>query len=140
VTEIVSLLDLVPTLVALTAGTAFPGQGRSLLPLLNEEKPDWQSEAYAECHGQRFNYTQRVLWQDEHKYVFNGFAEDELYDLRADPHELTNLAGDPQQRDLLESMAARMWAIMRQTEDATMVNAQYGMFRYAPVGPQLDKG
>ena len=140
VSEIVSLLDLVPTLVALTAGTAFPGQGRSLRPLLNDEAAAWPSEAYAECHGQRFNYTQRVLCQDEHKNVFNGFAEDELYDLGADPHELTNLAGDPQQRDLLESMAARMWAIMRQTEDATMVNAQYGMFRYAPVGPQLDKG
>jgi arylsulfatase A-like enzyme len=139
VTAIVSLLDLVPTVVALTAGNTFACQGRSLLPLLGNEAVEWRSEAYAECHGQRFNYTQRVLWQDDHKYVFNGFAEDELYDLSADPHELSNLAGDPERQDVLESLAARMWAIMRQTGDTTMVNAQYGMFRFAPVGPQLEK-
>jgi N-acetylglucosamine-6-sulfatase len=111
-----------------------------LLPLLQREDSGWQAEAYAECHGQRFNYTQRVLWRDEHKYVFNGFDEDELYDLAADPHEKNNIAGDAHNRPILERMAARMWEIMRQTDDATMVNAQYGMFRYAPVGPVPGKG
>lgn len=142
VTNIVSLLDLVPTLVQLATGDLFPCHGRSLLPLLQglrlrqAQGTDWQSEAFAECHGQRFNYTQRVLWRDNDKYVFNGFDRDELYDLAADPHELHNLAGDPQQQPLLESMAARMWEIMRETGDETMVEAQYGMFRFAPVGPQ----
>ena len=138
VNEIVSLLDLVPTLVQLTTGDDFHGHGRSLLPLLQSMETDWQSEAYAECHGQRFNYTQRVLWRDNNKYIFNGFDEDELYDLAADPHELHNLSGDPQQRSVLESMAARMWEIMHQTGDTTMVQAQYGMFRFAPVGPEID--
>ncbi len=101
---------------------------------------DWQPEAFAECHGQRFNYTQRILWRDSDKYVFNGFDEDELYDLASDPHEQKNLAGDPEHRAVLESMAARMWQIMRETGDKTMVDAQYGMFRYAPVGPQVAGG
>jgi arylsulfatase A-like enzyme len=135
--EVVSLLDLVPTLVQLTTGGDFPGHGRSLLPLLEREGNDWRSEAFAECHGQRFNYTQRVLWRDDHKYVFNGFDEDELYDLAADPHEQNNLAGDRRHREVLESMAGRMWEIMRQTGDKTMLEAQYGMFRYAPVGPEM---
>ena len=69
------------------------------------------------------------------KYVFNGFDEDELYDLVGDPHEQKNLARDPLYEPLLESMATRMWEIMRETADETMVGAQYGMFRYAPVGP-----
>jgi arylsulfatase A-like enzyme len=138
--EVVSLLDLVPTLVLLTTGDDFSCHGRSLLPLLQGENSVWDSEAFAECHGQRFNYTQRVLWRNDHKYVFNGFDEDELYDLAADPHEKHNLAGDPLQAAVLESMAARMWAIMRETDDANMIEAQYGMFRFAPVGPEMGKG
>ncbi len=74
------------------------------------------------------------------KYVFNGFDEDELYDLAADPHEQQNLAGDPIYKPVMENLAARMWEIMRQTGDKTMVEAQYGMFRYAPVGPEAADG
>jgi arylsulfatase A-like enzyme len=138
--NIVSLLDLVPTLVRLTSGDEFPCQGRSLLPLLQGAETDWRSEAFAECHGQRFNYTQRILWRGNDKYVFNGFAEDELYDLAADPYEQKNLATDPLFEPLLESMAARMWQIMHETADQTMVGAQYGMFRYAPIGPLAAEG
>ena len=136
VEQIVSLIDLAPTLVQLTTGNDFPCHGRSLGPLLQWEQPGWQSEAFAECHGQRFFYTQRILWRDNYKYVFNGFDEDELYNLAADPHELRNLAGDPAARPVLESMAGRMWQIICQTDDTNMSQAQYGMFRFAPVGPQ----
>ena len=54
--------------------------------------------------------------------------------------ELHNLAGSPARTAVLESMAARMWEIMRRTGDKTMVDAQYGMFRYAPVGPRAGGG
>ena len=134
--QIVSLIDLAPTLVELTTGGDFSCHGRSLTPLLHSDQPEWQSEALAECHGQRFFYTQRILWRGNFKYIFNGFDEDELYDLDTDPHEMHNLAGDPASRPVLESMAGRMWEIIRQTDDANMYQAQYGMFRFAPVGPQ----
>ena len=137
VDQVVSLIDLAPTLVQLTTGEAFPCQGRSLLPLLDADQPARQSEAFAECHGQRFYYTQRILWRENYKYVFNGFDEDELYDLAADPHELQNLAGAPAAQPTLESMAGRMWEIIRETGDANMYQAQYGMFRFGPVGPEI---
>jgi arylsulfatase A-like enzyme len=136
VQEIVSLLDLGPTLVNLTTEDDFPCRGRSMLPLLQAQPAEWQSEAFAECHGQRFFYTQRTLWRDSYKYVFNGFDEDELYNLAADPHERRNLAADPASRPVLESMAGRMWEIIRETNDFNMSQAQYGMFRFAPVGPE----
>jgi len=135
--QIVSLIDLAPTLVQLTTGDDFPCHGRSLRPLLRLDPSDWQSEAFAECHGQRFFYTQRIVWRDNFKYVFNGFDEDELYDLMADPHELHNLARDPAARPVLESMVGQMWEIIRQTDDFNMSQAQYGMFRFAPVGPEM---
>ena len=140
ISDVIGLIDLPPTLMELTTGGSFPCHGRSLLPLLREEAAGWQQEAFAECHGQRFNYTQRILWRGSDKYVFNGFDEDELYDLDADPHELHNLAGEPESEALMESMAARMWEIMWQTGDKTMLGAQYGMFRYAPVGPLAAEG
>jgi arylsulfatase A-like enzyme len=133
--EIVSLLDLVPTLLALTGSEQFPCHGRSLLPLLQGNEANWHSEAFAECHGQRFNYTQRILWRENYKYVFNGFDRDELYDLAADPYEMNNLAGNPEYETLLEGMVVRMWEIMRRTGDKTMLGAQYAMFRYLPIGP-----
>lgn len=137
VEQIVSLLDLAPTLAQLTTGGNFAGHGRSLLPLLQQSsRPEWPNEAFAECHGQRFFYTQRILWRDNFKYVFNGFDEDELYNLSADPRELRNLAVEPEFGPVLESMAARMWQIIRETGDYNMYQAQYGMFRFAPVGPE----
>lgn len=133
--QIVSLIDLAPTLVELTGNGSFACEGRSFAPLLRDPGAPWNDEAFAECHGQRFFYTQRTLWRDRYKYVFNGFDEDELYDLAEDPHELRNLAGDSAYRPILESMATRMWEIIRQTDDFNMHQAHYGMFRFAPVGP-----
>jgi len=140
VEQVISLIDLAPTLVQLTTGGEFPCHGRSLLPLLQSEQPEWQSEAFAEFHGQRFFYTQRTLWRDNYKYIFNGFDEDELYDLAADPYEMRNLIRDPAFQPVLESMAGRMWEIIRQTDDSNMYQAQYGMFRFAPIGPEWAEG
>lgn len=136
VPHIVSLIDLPATLVHLTIGGEFPGHGRSLLPLLQSEEPAWESEAFAEMQGQRFAYQQRVLWRENLKYIFNTFDEDELYDLAADPYEMHNLAGDAASQPALERMAGRMWEIIAQTGDRNMLEAQYGMFRFAPVGPE----
>jgi choline-sulfatase len=134
--DVASLPGLAPALVALALGIEFPCQAPSLLPWFQPEPAAWRSEAYAEMQGQRFAYQQRLLWQGSWKYVFNTFDRDELYDLAADPHEMRNLAGDPGCRPVLEQMAARMWHIIRDTADRNMLDAQYGMFRWAPVGPE----
>jgi hypothetical protein len=73
--------------------------------------------------------------------VFNGFDFDELYDLEADPYEMNNLASDPAHADLSAQMAARMWRRVHETGDFNMIQSHYGMFRYAPVGPESrDRG
>ncbi|MCB0238974.1 MAG: sulfatase-like hydrolase/transferase, partial [Anaerolineae bacterium] len=134
--NLTSLIDIGPTLVELLTVGRFDCQGRSFAPLLRSDAAEWTDEAYAEMQGQRFAYQQRVLWRDQWKYVFNTFDEDELYDLAADPHELSNLAGEPDCRSVLERMAGRMWQIISETDDWNMRQAQYGMFRFAPVGPE----
>lgn len=140
--RIVSLLDVAPTLTELALDEPFDAHGRSLVPLLvpprgdNGIDPAWQDEAYAEMHGQRLSYTQRIVWSGRYKYVFNGFDVDELYDLEADPHELDNLATDPAHAAVLAGMASKMWATVRETGDFTLGQAQDGMYRFVAVGPE----
>lgn len=136
---LVSSMDLAPTIVEMAECDPLGGtQARSLLPLLRGEGAgEGFEQDFAEFHGQRFFYTQRITWWRQFKYVFNGFDLDELYDLQADPFEMANLAGDPAHADLLRGMAARMWRRIRETGDFNMYNSNYGMFRYAPVGPEV---
>ena len=134
--DITSLLDVPRTLISLTTGGNFPCQGRDLTPFLSGGEVLWEPEAFAEFHGQRFGYTQRILWRDRYKYVFNTFDFDELYDLYTDPHELHNLASESAFRDVKRQMAARVWQIIQETDDTTLAKAEYGMFRFAPVGPR----
>jgi choline-sulfatase len=137
VERIVQLHDLAPTLVELGGAGRLDVHGRSLVGELRGRSDDARPhEAVAELHGQRFSYTQRVVWDDRFKYVFNAFDYDELYDLRDDPAELVNLAGRPDARPVLERLAARMWEIARETEDFSLFEAQDGTYRYVPVGPE----
>lgn len=62
-----------------------------------------------------------------------------MYDLDADPHGLTNLVDDPGHRDVKRRLAERMWEIADDTGDYTFVNTDYGMFRFAPIGPHTDE-
>jgi len=135
--KLLNTVDLAPTILDMTDCGELPqAQGRSLAPLLRgEDPPDWPDDTFAEFHGQRFFWTQRIVWSDRYKYVFNGFDYDELYDLQNDPHELTNLSRDPQHADLLHDMVARMWSRIRALDDHNMLRSHYGSLRFAPVGP-----
>lgn len=133
--EPVGLIDVPRTLMRILLDTDYECQGGDLSARLAGQQAAGPGEAFAEFHGQRFGYTQRVVWSGDWKYVFNGFDEDELYDLTNDPFELRNLAGDPEQRERLEELARRMWGRASETGDTTLLDAHYGMFRFAPVGP-----
>ena len=135
--ELASLLDLAPTILEMTGcGDLSGAQGRSLAPLLKGEKPQhWRDDVFAEFHGQRFFWTQRIIWTKRYKYVFNGFDFDELYDLETDPNELTNLAPDPSYAALCKDMATRMWTHIKAIGDDNMSDSHYGTLRFAPVGP-----
>jgi hypothetical protein len=60
---------------------------------------------------------------------------DELYNLEADPYELTNLADKPQYQDRVKQMMKLAWQYIKRTGDKTLLNTQYPACRLAPVGP-----
>lgn len=67
--------------------------GHSVMPFLRNETPShWRKAFCSQMNGVELYYTQRIVMTHEWKYVYNGFDYDELYDLKADPHEMRNLA------------------------------------------------
>ena len=108
----------------------------SLVPLLaNPAGDDWRDVAYAEFHGQRFCFTQRILWRDHLKYIFNAFDYDEMYDLQADPHELRNVVDDPAFADPRDEMLRGIWRQIKDTGDHVLAESHYWSLRFFDLGP-----
>jgi arylsulfatase A-like enzyme len=135
---LISTVDLAPTLLELCgAGSLESSQGKSLRPVFESTanpEENW-SDAYAEFFGQRFVYTQRIVWHENWKYVFSPGGIDELYNLAQDPHERTNLADNPKHREILIEMTKRMWRKMKEIGDKSLFNTHYATLRTAPIGP-----
>ncbi len=130
---LVSLVDVGPTLLDLIRLVPLSeAQGRSLRPLIEgrANKVDWQ-EAYGEFFGQRFMYTQRIVWHGDWKYIFSPGGVDELYHLADDPCEQKNLAADPQHHGQMIDMVKRMWRKMEQIGDESLFNTHYCTLRTA---------
>ncbi|MCD6365629.1 MAG: sulfatase-like hydrolase/transferase [Planctomycetes bacterium] len=135
---LVGLIDVGPTLLDLCGADTLGDQcqGRSFRSLLEGKTTadDWQ-DAYAEFFGQRFLYTQRIVWHKYWKFIFNPGGIDELYNLDDDPWETINLAGDPRYQDKLIEMTRRMWRKMKAIDDTSLLHTPYGTLRTAVVGP-----
>ena len=117
--DLVSLLDMPPTLLD-AAGIEVPEvmQGRSIMPLVNREETEWPEEVFAQISEAQVGRTVRTQrW----KYAVdapdkNGgrdpgsdrYEEQYLYDLQADPYELTNLIGVESHRGVADVMKERL--------------------------------
>jgi arylsulfatase A-like enzyme len=133
---LVSLADFAPTFLEL-AGASVPDglAGRSLVPFLHGEQPQgWRDTIFAQCNGVELYYTQRIVMTREYKYVYNGFDGDELYDLRSDPLEMTNLARDPAYQKVKHELVRRMWRFAAEQNDELIMNPYYTV-ALAPWGP-----
>ncbi len=103
-------IDLAPTLLEL-AGVPLPDNidGRSLVPFLRGRAPStWRTDVLISNYGSGFSYTLRTAdWMYNHQDT----EEFELYDMRKDPYQLSNLylAADPA---LLESLSQRMASLI----------------------------
>jgi arylsulfatase A-like enzyme len=86
-------------------------QGRSLQPLVaGQPTPDWREETFHEHVALRPNISWEGLRNTRYKYAryFDQQPPYEmLYDLRRDPDELKNVAGDPTYAETLKAMRQR---------------------------------
>ena len=135
VDEFVSLADFAPTFIQLSGKEADRDlSGASLVPFLRDETPQsWRDAVHTQCNGVELYYTQRSVMTKEFKYVFNGFDEDELYDLKNDPHEMRNLADNPAYEQIKRELCGRMWRFACSEDDgATNGYITVGLAPYGP--------
>lgn len=130
VDNLVSILDLPPTLLE-TAGIPIPSHmmGRSLL---RRREPGWPDEVFAQIsesetarvvRTRRWKYSVRVDERDASgnwvsRRSSDRYVDDCLYDLEADPWELTNLAGMPPYRQVVDDLRQRLHRCMRTAGEA----------------------
>ncbi len=117
--------DLAPTFAAM-AGVRVPEyvDGRSFLPLLAKTRPAWGRTAFMiERRGGRDAQEElgdggdmrnpnsfNAIRTAQYTYVEYGNGDRELYDLKADPNELTNIARRAEP-DLIRTLSVRLAAL-----------------------------
>lgn len=102
--EPVSLLDIYPTLAEL-AGLDPPEylEGNSLVPLLRDPTLEWNRPTLS-TQG----YENHAVVSSTYKYIRYSDGTEELYDVRSDPEEWTNLAGVPEHARIKQELAAHL--------------------------------
>ena len=113
VSQVVSLVDLLPTLAELGGGerdSGFAGHvdGHSLVPLLHGDASAWPGLALGEYLAEGALAPILMLRRGQYKYVYSEADPDLLYDLRADPRELANLAEHPDHQEARASFRAEV--------------------------------
>lgn len=144
--ELVSSIDLLPTVLELAGAPAVPGlPGQSLLPLLKGKPVEWRRKIFTEynTHEPRMFNPRRAVREGNHKLIMTLLADPdwkwpeslplekvrtvqkeagkgeflELYDLENDPHEFNNLAGRAEVKEVQDRLVRALQEWRRKTGD-----------------------
>ena len=134
VKELVSQIDVAPTLLE-AAGVTLPSsiQGTTFLQLANGQHKNWRDEVFIQISE---SMTGRALRTPQWTYVVaeadgksnrsaSTYIEYQLYDLFADPHQLVNLAGRRETREICARLREQIVIRMKEAgeEQAQIVPA-----------------
>ena len=112
-------VDLTPTMLDFASAAVPESDGLSLKPYLTGEGDAPQRDfVIGQYHGkQRWVNPIRMVRTGEYKYTRYLRRGEELYDLVRDPHEINNLADDPDYQAIKTQLAAHLDAWMQQHND-----------------------
>ena len=149
----VQQMDLYPTLCQLLGSPQPAWlEGCSIMPLIRDEVDQIHEAIFVQqnYHGsysplrgirtERYKYIQRVgpalpmttytadkgvAWEFlvNHGYGQKLMPEEQLFDLVMDPCEINNLAGSPEQTEVVKDMRARLEKWQRQTDDPALTDS-----------------
>ncbi len=114
--EFVDHLDTFQTILEIAGIHPPPDRnypGRSYLPQLQRQTPpDWRTIQFGEYGALRTARTERFKL-----LLRNGFGDDELFDLAADPRETLNLCRHPDYKQIVEELTAQISAYFERYEE-----------------------
>ena len=121
--QMVLNIDLAPTVLEVAGiKSEFKHQGRSLMPLFEQDANTWRSsfliEYYTDTVFPRvLQMGYRAVRTPLLKYIDYLELEnaDELYNLQKDPYERANIIGDPSAQDDLKKMQAELKKLLQET-------------------------
>ena len=118
--QLISLVDVAPTLLD-ACGIDIPEdmKGHSILPLIRREGDDWPEYVYSEmcCDDELFLSLRTKRWKycvkcsilfSESGAESKKYKEHMLYDLKADPWELNNIAGSREHRRVCDELKSKL--------------------------------
>lgn len=111
--EMVLNNDFVPTFLDLAdARNGADTDGRSLLPLIRDENPEWRGAFLIEAaeHERIHRPAYKAVRTGDYTYVEYENGERELYDLEKDPYQMENLQGAVSET-LLRNLQRRLAAL-----------------------------
>ena len=117
--HLVQTHDIPHTILDVLGLAALPhADGLSLRPLLEQaDSSPWRDAILCVGYGCEFFVTQRMVITDRHKYVFNGFDFDEMYDLASDPHEIHNCIDDVEYAGARSELRGTLYELMNRFGD-----------------------
>jgi iduronate 2-sulfatase len=111
--RVVELQDIFPTMIDLAELPAYPAplHGVSLRPLLENPSAGWDRPAFTvrnQAHTTPQRIGRSVRYQNWHyvEFKWQGEVQRQLNDLDTDPQEVNNIASDPANAALIQSLAA----------------------------------
>ena len=120
----VTQLDWFPTMVAIAEADVPTGtvvRGRNLASLLSGKATNWQDEVFTQYSTKHQSTTHmRCIRTPEWKLVrdFLNPERDELFHLKTDPGETTNVIGDAAHHEIVQNLHAKILSNMREIDDS----------------------
>lgn len=147
ISEVVSLLDVGPTLVDLAGGSPMSQvSGQSLKGFLTGDGKvsDWKNTAFSELGGLRGDAPGRMIRRDQWKLnYYHGYDRPQLFDLESDPGEYNDLGNDDSYAAIRDELLAEVragWSGAEVLNTIQMLQNDHQIIRVFQKNARIAKG
>jgi hypothetical protein len=118
--NVISNIDTTAAIAELLGVTGWMRDGRSLTPLLFQTGGSWNTATLGQC---RFSAGVRTLYYSYVKWFNHGYIE--LFDIKNDPYQTTNFAGDPRYAAAQAQLDATLTTLQGCSESTCSISGNF---------------